>query len=113
MPTQKRKELHGTKHGFHPAFPVVLGFVGASVVSVVFGMLIFPAFADVCASELLYAVSKVGYVGLIVVLASLLLESYHLYEHHKKHVSLLVVLSFVVVGASAVLMNIVTSAFSC
>lgn len=108
-----RRQFHNTKHGLHPALPIFLGFVGTSVVSLVFGMLIFPVFTHICAAELLLAVSKWGYFGVGIIMLAVWLEAYHLYEHHKRHVIWLVILSIVMCLSIAWLIYLVATHYSC
>ena len=112
-PQKNRSAKHGTKHGFHPALAVMLAFLGTAVISVVFGMLIFPVFAQVCAPDLLAAVAKVGYAGVVVLGIALLLEAYNLYEHHTKHVSWLVVVGLAALVVTAILIAMAPGAVAC
>ncbi|MDP3970779.1 MAG: hypothetical protein Q8P90_03690 [bacterium] len=109
----KRREHHQTRHGLHPVLPIFLAFVGTIVVSVVFGMLIFPAFTQICADELFGAIAVIGYYGVGIVFIALMLEAYNLYEHHKKHVALVVFITFLMCGMITYLIKMISMAFTC
>ena len=110
---RQSSKKHSTRHGLHPAFPVVLAFVGIAVISLAFGMLIFPLFAKVCAPDLLNAVSIIGYGGVAVMALALLLEAYNLYEHHKQHVTLLIFGGMLGLAGTVVMLYMAPLASSC
>lgn len=110
---KRRQKHHQTKHGLHPVLPILLAFIGAAIVSMVFGLLLFPIFTGVCAEEFLYAVRNMGYAGVVVLCAGLLLEAYNLYEHHRGHVQLLVGTSLLLSISIVILMSLVSGAYSC
>lgn len=83
------------------------------MVSVVFGMMLFPVFTEVCANTLLLGAAKFGYGGVAVLLIGLLLEAYNLFEHHRHHVSWLVMISISMSLAAASLLYVVASTYTC
>lgn len=96
-----------------PIVPVIVIVLGIAVVSLVFGLMLFPMLTQVCATELLYAAAKLGYFGIFLIFLGLLLEAYHLYEEHKKHVSVVIVASVVVIVTSCWLITLLANHYSC
>lgn len=101
------------KFELDPLLAVLLVFIGVVVVSMVFGMLLFPVFTKICAASLLQGIAKVGYFGICVALSGILLEAYNLYEHHKKHVQVLIALSIVMGLATGGLIYLISRVYSC
>ena len=101
------------KAKFDLIVPVIIIFIGTAVISGVFGMLLFPAFTQLCVTELLYGVAKIGYVGVGIIFAGLMLEAYNLYEHHKKHILVLIILSIIMASTTAWLITLAARAYSC
>ncbi len=96
-----------------PIVAVILIVLGIAVVSLVFGMMFFPVLTQVCATELLYAVAKLGYFGIFLIFSGLMLEAYHLYEEHKKHVIVVVVAGMVVAITACWLISLLANHYSC
>lgn len=96
-----------------PALPVFLTGIGVAVVSFVFGMLTFPVFTKICVGELLYGIAKIGYIGLAVVFFGLMLEALNLYEHHRRHVVLLIVIATSMSVVGGWMIHFISSAYSC
>lgn len=96
-----------------PIVAVILIVLGIAVVSLVFGMMLFPVLTQVCATELLYAVARLGYFGIFLIFSGLMLEAYHLYEEHKKHVVVVVVAGAVVAVTACWLMTLLANHYSC
>lgn len=96
-----------------PALPIFLTGIGVAVTSFVFGMLTLPVFTKICVGELLYGVAKIGYIGIIIVCFGLMLEALNLYEHHRRHVILLVVIAITMGVLGAWLIHFISSAYSC
>lgn len=113
MDRKQRQEMHGTKYGLHPALPVILVYLGSCIASVVFGMVLFSALADICANVLLYGMSKVGYGAILVVLVGVGLEAYHLYEFHKRHVAWTLLIAFGMAMIAIWLLYFLTQQFTC
>ncbi len=102
-----------TKYRLDTAVAIILIFMGTCIVSVVFGMFLFPIFTHVCADQLLMGVARIGYGGVITLMTGLLLEAYNLYEAHKKHVAVIVA-AIVLMGTLTILMiHSVATAYSC
>ena len=113
MKHKQRQELHGTKYGLHPTLPIILIYIGSCVLSLVFGMELFPAFTDICARALLKALSNVGYASIALILIGIGLEAYHLYEYHKRHVMWIVIVALAMAAAAMNMLYFVTKNFSC
>lgn len=101
------------KNKVDPALPVFLTGIGIATTSFVFGMLTLPIFIKICVGELLYGVAKVGYIGLAIVCFGLLLEALNLYEHHRRHVILWIVIAITMSILGAWLIQFISSAYSC
>lgn len=104
---------HESKYKLDPILPVVIVVLGLMVISLVFGLMMFPVLTQVCASELLYAVAKLGYFGIFMIFSGLMLEAYHLYEDHKKHVVVVAVLSVLVAVVMGWMLYLLASTYSC
>lgn len=102
-----------TKYGLDTAVAIIFIMLGACTISMVFGMLLFAVFTHVCADTLLLAVAKVGYAGSVLLAAGLLLETYNLYEHHRKHIAVLVAVTAVVSVVTILMIHFVAQAYSC
>lgn len=98
---------------WHQFAAVIAVFIGTVIISMVFGMLIFGVFTAVCATNLLHVAAKVGYVGVLILLAGLLLETYALYEHHRKHVMWLAALSVMMSIVAAGMIHFSSVLYSC
>lgn len=96
-----------------PIVAVIFIVLGIAVVSLVFGMMFFPVLTQVCASELLYAVARLGYFGIFLIFSGLMLEAYHLYEEHKKHIVVVVVAGTVVAITACWLLALLANHYSC
>lgn len=107
------KPTTSTRYKVDPIVPVVLIIIGIAVVSMVFGVMLFPILTQVCADELLYAIAKMGYFGAFLIFSGLMLEAYHLYEEHKRHISVLITVSLIVVIITCWLINLLANHYSC
>lgn len=96
-----------------PIVAVICIVLGIAVVSLVFGVMLFPMLTQVCATELLYAVAKLGYFGIFLIFSGLMLEAYHLYEEHKKHIVVVVVAGTVVAITACWLLTLLANQYSC
>jgi hypothetical protein len=101
------------KYKIDPILPVIITFVGVTVTSLAVGMLLFPVFTKVCVAELLYGVARLGYFGIGVLCFGLMLEAYNLYEHHRKHVIVLVVVTLILSVVGAWLIQLISAGYSC
>lgn len=102
-----------TKYKLDTAVAIVFIFLGAAVVSVVFGMMLFPVFTHVCANQLLLGVAKIGYGGVATLATGLMLEAYNLYEHHRKHVAVVVAVTIFVSVVASLMIHYVAQAYTC
>ncbi|MFA5995546.1 MAG: hypothetical protein WCW27_03685 [Patescibacteria group bacterium] len=101
------------KYKIDPILPVVITFLGVTVTSLVIGMLLFPVFTKVCVAELLYSLAKLGYFGIMILCFGLMLEAYNLYEHHRKHVIVLVAITILMSIVGIWLIRLVSTGYSC
>lgn len=102
-----------TKYRLDTAVAIIFIFVGTAVISLAFGMMLFPVFTHVCADQLLLGVAKIGYGGVATLAVGLLLEAYNLYEHHRKHVAVLVAVSIVASTFCVLMIHYVAQAYTC
>ncbi|MBI4407759.1 MAG: hypothetical protein HY565_04655 [Candidatus Kerfeldbacteria bacterium] len=102
-----------TKYKLDTAVAIIFIFLGMAVISVVFGMLLFPVFTHVCANQLLLGVAKIGYGGVATLATGLMLEAYNLYEHHRGHVAVLVAVSVVTSTVCVLMIRYVAQAYTC
>lgn len=102
-----------TKYKLDSAVAIILMVLGICIISVVFGMMLFPVFTKVCADELLLGVARVGYGGVATLCIGVLLECYNLYEHHKPHVAVLAAVSLLAGIATVLMIHYVAQAYSC
>lgn len=102
-----------TKYKLDTAVAIIFIFLGVAVVSVVFGMMLFPVFTHVCANQLLLGVAKIGYGGVATLATGLMLEAYNLYEHHRKHVAVVVAVTIVISVVSSLMIHYVAQAYTC
>ena len=102
-----------TKYGLDTAVAIILMFVGTAVISLVFGMLLFPVFTHVCADQLLVGVARIGYGGVATLVVGLLLEAYNLYGAHKKHVAVVVAATILLGFLTCMMIHYVSQAYTC
>ncbi len=102
-----------TKYKLDTAVAIFFMFLGTAVISLVFGMLLFPVFTHVCADQLLLGVARIGYGGTAVLVAGLLLEAYNLFEHHRKHVAVIVAVTLLVGLFVVMMIHQVAQAYTC
>lgn len=102
-----------TKYRLDTAVAIIFMVLGGCIISLVFGMLLFPVFTHVCADELLFAVAKLGYAGVTILAIGLLLEAYNLYEHHRKHVAVVVAVTIVTSTITSLMIHFAAQAYSC
>lgn len=102
-----------TKYKLDTAVAVLFIFFGNSLVSGVFGMMLFPIFTHVCANALLFGVTKLGYAGVVMLSVGILLEAYNLFEHHRRHVAVVVGITVVAATIALLLLHFVAAAYTC
>lgn len=102
-----------TKYKLDTAVAIIFVFIGACMVSAVFGMMMFPVFTRVCANELLLGVARIGYAGVITMAVGLLLEAYNLYEHHRRDVAVIVAATIVASTITILMIHFVAQAYTC
>ena len=102
-----------TKYKLDTAVAIIFIFLGMAIVSGVFGMLLFPVFTHVCANQLLLGVARFGYGGVATLATGLMLEAYNLYEHHRRHVSVLVAVTVLMSVFTVLMIHYVASAYTC
>ncbi|EKD76270.1 MAG: hypothetical protein ACD_43C00168G0002 [uncultured bacterium] len=102
-----------TKYKLDTAVAIMFIFIGASIVNVVFGMLLFPVLTRVCANELLLGVARIGYAGIVTLAVGLFLEAYNLYELHKRHIAVIVAVTIIMATVAALLIHFVAQAYTC
>lgn len=102
-----------TKYKLDTTVAIVFIFLGVSIVNVVFGMMLFPAFTHVCANELLLGVARIGYTGVFILTVGLFLEAYNLFEHHKRHIAVIVATTIVMATVVVLLIHFVAKAYTC
>jgi hypothetical protein len=102
-----------TKYRLDTAVAVVFIFFGACTVSAVFGMMLFPVFTHICANALLVAVARVGYAGVVTLAVGLFLEAYNLFEHHRRHVAVVVAVTIVAATVTILMIHFVSVAYTC
>ncbi|EKD78894.1 MAG: hypothetical protein ACD_41C00232G0004 [uncultured bacterium] len=102
-----------TKYKLDTAVAIIFIFLGMAVVSVVFGMMLFPIFTHVCANQLLLGAARLGYGGVATLATGLMLEAYNLYEHHRRHVSVLVAVTIVMSISMVLMIHYVATAYTC
>lgn len=102
-----------TKYRLDTAVAIIFMFLGTAVVSVVFGMLLFPVFTHVCANQLLIAIARIGYGGVATLATGLLLEAYNLYEEHKKHIAVVVAATILMCSVAVMMIHYVAAAYTC
>lgn len=102
-----------TKYKLDTAVAIVFIFLGTVIISLVFGMLLFAIFTHVCANELLLGVARIGYGGIATLVIGLLLEAYNLYEHHKRHVAVVVAMTLLIGVVTILMMHAIAQAYTC
>lgn len=102
-----------TKYKLDTAVAIIFIFVGVTIISVVFGLLLFPVFTHVCANQLLLGVARIGYGGVATLATGLMLEAYNLYEHHRKHVSVLVAITVLMSTFTVLIIHYFATAYTC
>lgn len=102
-----------TKYRLDTAVAIIFIFIGTAVVSLVFGMLLFPIFTHVCANQLLIGVARIGYGGVATLTMGLFLEAYNLYGEHKKHVAVVVATTLLVGLLACMMIHYVAQAYTC
>lgn len=102
-----------TKYKLDTAVAVILILLGVSIVSGVFGLLLFPVFTHVCANQLLLGVVRIGYGGVATLTTGVLLEAYNLYEHHRRHVAVVVAVTVLMSIFIVLMMHYVSTAYTC
>ncbi len=108
-----KTSAHKSKYKLDPVLPVTVVVLGIALVSVIFGMLLFPVLTQVCATEILYSAARMGYLGVGLIFVGLVLEAYHLYEMHRKHISVLVIVSIAVAIATSWMIYFLSNVYSC
>ena len=102
-----------TKYRLDTAVAIIFMFLGTAVISLVFGMLLFPVFTHVCADQLLIGVARIGDGGVATLTIGLLLEAYNLYEAHKRHVAVIIAATVLVALLTAMMIHYVAQAYTC
>lgn len=102
-----------TKYRLDTAVAIIFIFLGTGVVSLVFGMLLFPIFTHVCANQLLIGVARIGYGGVATLSIGLLLEAYNLYSEHKGHVAVMVAMTVLLALVTSMMIHYVAEAYTC
>lgn len=111
--TSNHHPRYRTKYKLDSAVAVLFIFFGTSLVSGVFGMLLFPVFTRVCANELLLGVARIGYAGVVTLSVGLLLEAYNIFEHHRRHIAVVVGATVVAATITILLIHFVAEAYTC
>lgn len=112
-PASHHHPHYRTRYGLDTAVAVLFIFFGTSLVSAVFGMMLFPVFTHVCANELLLGVAKIGYAGVVTFTVGILLEAYNLFEHHRRHVAVVVGITIIAATIAILLIRSVADAYTC
>ncbi len=102
-----------TKYRLDTAVAIIFIFLGVCVISLVFGMLLFPIFTHVCANELLIGVARIGYGGVATLCIGLLLEAYNLYSEHKRHIAVIVAMTVLIAVVTSMMIHYGAAAYTC
>lgn len=111
--TPNHHPRYRTKYKLDTAVAVLFIFFGISITSAVFGMMLFPIFTHVCANELLLGVTKIGYAGVVTLTVGIFLEAYNLFEHHRRHVAVVVGMTIIAATIAILLIHFVAEAYTC
>ncbi|EKD79012.1 MAG: hypothetical protein ACD_41C00192G0002 [uncultured bacterium] len=102
-----------TKYKLDTAVAIIFISFGVAIVSGVFGIMLFPVFTHVCADQLLLGVARIGYGGIATLATGLLLEAYNLFEHHRKHVSIVVAVTILMSIFAGLMIHYFSTAYTC